>query len=77
MSVIGLLDGSSSLVVGIQDEPGGGLRVYLGHRSDGVYCIIEDRAAIERLRCVWSGNCQVVIATPPADCIYREGPSAP
>lgn len=56
--------GTHVLLVGVEDGPDGTL--YLDHRADGIYALVD--------RCVW--RCRgghITMPTPPAECIYREG----
>lgn len=72
MSVLGLFTGSSTLLVGVEDDPEGGVRCYLGHRASGMYCVVEDPAAVKQVRDAWAGGGHIAFATPPSSCIYSE-----
>lgn len=79
MSAGGLLAGTHTLLVGVEDEPTGGLRLYLGHRSRGLYTVITDAVAIEEVRRAWGsgghGGHHITLPIPPPECVYsdREG----
>lgn len=68
----GLLSGRSTYLVGIEDGPGGTLKAYLGHRSRGVYCIVEDPEAQEAFRSAWRGGGIVTAPTPPPECLFQD-----
>lgn len=73
MSMLGLFSGSSSLLVGVEDDPEGGIRCYLNHRAAGEYCVIDDPDAIREVRAAWGGAMgHITIPTPPAELIYCE-----
>ena len=65
--------GESVEVVGIEPDPSGGLRVWLGHRSKRVYAIVDDpdsRAAIEQ---AWANKAtRLLIPMPPANALGKE-----
>lgn len=65
---------SQTLVVGLEDEPGGMLRVYVGHRSEAIYTLIDaSHAEAQRaLRNAWARGGHVVIPCPPAGCLYHD-----
>ena len=54
--MLDILSGQAVLIVGIEDNPDGGLRVYLGHRGDGIFVIVDDEDCIATIRQVWSGQ---------------------
>jgi hypothetical protein len=72
MSVGGLFAGTHTLLVGVEDDPDGGIRVYLGHRGRGLYAVITDADAIEEVRNAWAGGGHVTIPIPPRECITAE-----
>lgn len=74
-AVANLLAGQSTFVVGIEDDPDGGLRVFLGHRSRGLYCVIDDAAAIEQIRAMWESKMPFTIPIPPPNFIFEEAGS--
>lgn len=43
----------SKLVSGIEDDPAGGLRVYVGARYEGDYIVVEDERVIAEVRSIW------------------------
>jgi hypothetical protein len=40
-----LMSGETTYLVGVEDGPDGSLKAYVGHRSRGVYCLIDDPEA--------------------------------
>lgn len=71
MSVFGLFAGTHTLLVGVEDDPEGGLRLYLGHRAKGAYAVIDDPEEIARIRQSWGGaRGYITVPIPPAECIY-------
>lgn len=70
MGILGLFTGHSTLLVGVEDDPEGGIRCYLGHRASGRYCVVEDPKEIAEIRAAWAGSRHVVVPTPPAEFIY-------
>ncbi len=50
---LGLLLGDY-LVVGVEDEPTGGIRVYLNHRPAGYYVIVTNKEDIAAARSAWA-----------------------
>lgn len=76
-SMLGLFTGGSTFLVGVEDDPGGGIRCYLGHRANGHYCIVEDPAATKQVRNAWASGGHVAFPTPPPDCIYSDDETAP
>lgn len=76
MSILGLFTGASTFLVGVEDDPEGGIRCYLGHRANGLYCVIDDPDAIREVRGAWSMGGHVAISVPPAEFIYSEADDA-
>lgn len=72
MSIFGLLAGTHTLVVGVEDQDDGGLRLYLDARYRGVYVVVDDPAAQAQARAAWATGGHVTIPVPPAECIQRE-----
>jgi len=60
------------LLVGIEDQDDGGLRLYLNHRSLGWYALIYDEDVKARVRDAWAGSGHVTVPVPPLGCIYEE-----
>lgn len=71
MSIPGLAFGFDVLVVGVEDDPNGMLRVYIGHRADGRYLLVADPATQERVRRAWGWG-HLTIPKPPADAVFSE-----
>ena len=69
-----ILLGQAVLIVGVEDNPDGGLRVYLGHRGDGIFVIVKDEASIATVRRAWSGgqHCFASKKDIPDDALWTE-----
>lgn len=77
MSFGGLMAGTQTYLVGIEEQDDGGLRLYLGHRADGLYAVIYDEDVKANVRAAWAGKHAIVtVPTPPSECIYQEAPDA-
>lgn len=63
-----------TLVVGVQDDPETGcLRMYVDHRSRGLYALIENEDAKAELRREWAVTTRHLLVTPPPpSCLYLE-----
>jgi hypothetical protein len=70
-SFIGVQD--VTLLTGVEDDPDGGLRVYLGARHRKLYMLVEDEDAKETFRRAWGGGPHVWMwPVPPADAIFKD-----
>lgn len=73
MNIAGLITGTHTYLVGVEDDPDGGLRCYLGARSKGLYCVVEDEDAKADVRRAWGGSLGLItIPVPPPKCIFAE-----
>jgi hypothetical protein len=73
VSIGGLFTGQTVFVVGVEDDAEtGGLRMYVGHRSNGIYAIVEDEDAKDELRRAWASLRHVIVGRPPANVLYAE-----
>jgi hypothetical protein len=64
-----------TLVVGVEDDAETGcLRMYIGARYQGLYALIENEQAKEKLRREWAGSyCgNLLIDPPPDNSLYSE-----
>jgi hypothetical protein len=80
MSICGLIAGTHTLLVGVEDQEDGALRLYLGARYRGLYVVVDDPDAQAQARAAWATGGHVTIPVPPVDCIHHEqaaGVSAP
>lgn len=77
MGILGLFTGASTFLVGVEDDPEGGIRCYLGHRANGTYCVIDDPDTIRQVWAAWGCGGHVAITTPPAEFIYVDDDLAP
>lgn len=58
------------LVVGVEDDASTGcVRMYLNHRSSGIYALVEDEAAQKQLRDAWAGSRHLLLTTPPPESV--------
>jgi len=72
--VAGLVSGRNTHLVGIEDQDDGGLRLYVGYRSDGIYALVYDTDLKAEVRRMWSTGQPCVIPTPSRDeLFYEEG----
>ena len=69
-----ILTGQAILIVGVEDNPNGGIRVYLGHRGDGIFVIVDDEESIATVRRSWSGGQHCLTNTDgiPDDALWTE-----
>jgi hypothetical protein len=44
------------LIVGLEDDPDGSLRVYVDHRSTGIHSHVIDPKAVEEIRNAWAAT---------------------
>jgi hypothetical protein len=64
-----------SFVTGVERLVDGTLKVYVGQRSLGLYTIIHDEDAAREVERAWGNpGHHVLIPSPPADCIFSDGP---
>lgn len=66
--------GNSTQVVGVEDElVDGALKVYVSHRSRGLYVLIDDEDAQRKVRNAWADQrTHVFIPLPPSGCLYQD-----
>jgi hypothetical protein len=62
---IGVMAGTHVEVVGVEDDPDGGVRVFFGHRSDGRYVWITDEVSVCEVRETWAQTAQRVTMVAP------------
>lgn len=76
--LFGLMAGTHTLLVGLEDNGDGGLRVYLKSRSEGLYALVYDEEAKAELLRGWGGygaghgSSHITVPVPPPGCIYQE-----
>ena len=63
-----------TLLTGIEDDPSGALRVYLGARYKGLYMLIEDAEAKDTFRRAWGSGAPHtwMWPLPPAEAILKD-----
>jgi hypothetical protein len=72
-SMLGLFTGDTTLLVGVEDHPDGGLKCYLGARYRGVYAIVDDPEAMEKVRRAWADpTAKVLFPVPPPECVFSD-----
>ncbi len=63
----------ATLLVGVEDDPAGGLRAFLGARWKGVYVLIDDPEAQEAFRRAWGSSGHVWLwPIPPREMLLQE-----
>lgn len=60
------------MVTGLEDQPDGSLKVYVGARYRGLYFVTDDAETQKALRVGWAHGGHLLILTPPADVIEAE-----
>jgi hypothetical protein len=63
-----------TLLVGVEEEPDGAVRAYLGRRSQGVYLLVEPEGA-DAFRRAWASGGHVWLAPVPPPELLRRDPS--
>jgi hypothetical protein len=72
----GMATGMHVLITGLADDPGGGLRVYVGARYDGHYVICDDLGDIARIRSAWGSTAShVTMPKPPDEALHCDNPA--
>ncbi len=77
-AMLGYILGLQTLVVGVEDDTEDGaltgdLRMYLSHRSRGLYAILQGEEEKEDLRRAWAdATCHLTVEWPPDECLYSE-----
>lgn len=72
--VFAFLHDPVTIVVGVEEQPDGAWRVYLGHRAKGIYLLLE-AAEAEPFRRAWASGGHVWMAPiPPADLLHSDRP---
>lgn len=66
------------LIVGVEDDPSGMLRIYMNSPEPRCYVLIENEEDKERARREWEHSYQghLFMKQPPRDAIYKEGEDA-
>jgi hypothetical protein len=77
MGVGELIAGTQTYLVGVEDGPHGSLKVYFDHRSRGLYALIFDEAVKADVRDAWAGVRQVLMPTPPPECLFLDSDGEP
>jgi len=68
--------GDSRLIVGIEDDTDGSLRVYVGARWKNIHTHVEDEGTKREVRNAWGGAHGHVVADIPADALCDCPPPA-
>lgn len=73
MGLFNLLTGDSVLMVGVEDDPEGGIRVYINARYLGQYVLCTNPDDINRVRNAWGSTAQhVFMPTPPPEMVFQD-----
>lgn len=74
-----LLFGNACLIVGVEDDPGGWLKVYLGARYKNIYCVVTNPEDQERVKKAWGSTAMhVTMPLPdPSELFNDEHPYDP
>lgn len=67
--MIDLLFSDGHLVVGIEDDPDGSLRVYLDMRSRGIHTHVDDEDAKAEVRSAWANAMSHITTRVPNDAL--------
>jgi hypothetical protein len=70
-----LMTGRTAMVTGLEDEPDGALKVYVGPRWRGVYVLVDDAEAKDAIRRGWAVGGHLLIPIPAAKCLWRGEPA--
>ena len=65
-----LLSGGTTELVGVEDDPSGALRAYIGARYRGLYVLIDDAEGQQVVRDAWASRCKVLMPLPASDQIH-------
>lgn len=72
-SMVGLFTGDTTVLVGVEDDPDGGLRCYLGARYRGLYVIVDDPEQMEKIRRAWAyTSSHVLFPVPPPERVFSD-----
>lgn len=65
------LEPNGHLVVGLEDDTDGSVRVYLDHRWRGIHTHVKDAQAVERVRRAWASSYRSghLFTTVPRDAL--------
>lgn len=66
------MDGRHMILQKIEDDPDGGLRMYLMSTCPGEFATVEDPESIERLRHAMMFDAPVCVPTPPPECRFQD-----
>lgn len=77
MSVLDLLYPDAALIVGVEDDADGSLRVYLYARWKGIHTHVDDEAAKDAARRAWNSGGHVVTRVPRTALCDCPAPGSP
>lgn len=72
--IVALLPDQAALLVGVEREDDGALRLYVGVRYRGIYAVIEPGEDADRIEAAWGGGHLWV--TPIPTSLYCDKPEA-
>ena len=71
--MVDLLFGTGVLIVGVEDQPEGWMKVYIGARYKNIYCVVTNPEDQERVRRAWnSTGMHVTMPKPDPSEIYDD-----
>jgi len=70
--LLGLYTGNSTYCIGVEDDPSGALRMYVGARYKGWFALITDETDKESLRRAWASRGHVVVPKPEPDQLFHD-----
>jgi len=77
VSILGMILGTARLVVGVDDEPTGGVRVFIGSRHLGHYAVFTEAEGAQRVRDAWAtARGHVTIDEDQIGNVYLENATA-
>src|SRR5687767_14429329 len=68
--IAALLPGNATLLVGVERETDGALRLYVGARYRGTYAVIAPGEDTDRVEAAWNGSMGHLWMTPIPDALF-------
>ncbi len=70
-AIAGMFAGTHVELVGVEADPKGGLRLYVGYQPKRIYAHVDDPAVVAEIREAWARTSQrFTIPKPPPDCLF-------
>ena len=71
--MVDLLFGTGVLIVGVEDQPEGWLKVYIVARYKNIYCVVKDPEDQERVRRAWGSTAMhLTMPKPEPHQVYSD-----